>query len=123
VLVVDDDAGVRGVVAAMLARRGYEVIAAADGLDASEMLALAEVDLVVTDVSMPRRSGFELLDELRAQRPHLPVILMTSAPTGHGAREATRLGARGYLTKPVPMVPLLAAVEDAIGPDPTDPAT
>jgi len=119
--VVDDDDGVRGVVTAMLARRGYEVIAAGDGQEASEKLAAAEVDLVVSDVSMPRRTGFELLGELREQRPHVPVILMTSAPTGHGAREATRLGARGYLTKPVPMVPLLAAIEDAIGSGPTDP--
>ena len=81
-LVVDDDAAIREVAAAMLGEEGYKVITAEDGIEALEVVAVSPPDLVITDLCMPRMSGFELLKVLRAQFPRLPVIAISGEFSG-----------------------------------------
>lgn len=76
-LLVDDDAAIREVSVAILAKRGYEVLAAEDGVQALEMLTQSCPDLVITDLRMPRMSGFELLEIMRERFPRLPVIAVS----------------------------------------------
>lgn len=76
-LVVDDETSIREVTSAMLAEQGYEVMTAEDGQQALELLPQFRPDLVITDLRMPRLSGFELLEIMRERFPRLPVIAVS----------------------------------------------
>ena len=109
-LLVDDSVSVRKVVAKLLARAGYRVTTAADGVEATERLRAETFDALLTDLEMPRMSGYELLEEVRA-RPataQLPVVVMTSRAGEKHMQLAFELGATDYLTKPVDETKLLA---------------
>jgi len=104
VLVVEDEEGVREVVGRMLERLGFQVITAEDGIDALERLEdhNDSVAAVLLDLSMPRMSGHEALQQIRERRPEVPVVLM-SGYTEHEV--ASKLldgdsGAVGFLQKP-----------------------
>jgi two-component system sensor histidine kinase ChiS len=113
VLVVDDEPVNREVLAQHLAHQGYEVMLARDG---DEALALLEgegrPDLLVLDVMMPKRSGYEVLERVRADAEHgqLPVILLTARALPEDLARGFSLGANDYLTKPVSLVELEARV-------------
>ncbi len=100
VLIVDDEANLRKVLAATLKREGYDVATAADGDAALEELREGGADVVVTDLVMPQRDGLSLLREIQARSPEIPVIVITAHGTVDSAVEALRLGAFDYITKP-----------------------
>ena len=79
VLLVDDDGRLRVVLSAMLAHTGYQVRTAWDGVSALLEIETGVPDIVVSDLNMPRMSGFELLSVLRAQFPAVPLIAMSGA--------------------------------------------
>lgn len=111
VLVVDDEAAVRRFAARVLARDGFEVLEANDGVDALELLKVASppVDIVVTDIVMPRLNGVELMEALSVSHPGLPVILMS----GYATAALSELGIAtpcSILNKPFPAERLLAEV-------------
>ena len=99
-LFVDDEPDMREAAAQWLGLAGFEVVLACDGGDAIERLRGGDIDVVITDIRMPRRDGMALLDAVLEQYPGLPVILLT----GHGnvplAVEAMRRGAFEFLEKP-----------------------
>lgn len=108
VLLVDDSLSVRKVVAQMLRKAGHQVVTAADGQEALELLQQQPFQAVVTDLEMPRMSGFELLEEVR-RRPnlaHLPIAVLTTRASAKHRDLATQLGANAYLTKPADEVEL-----------------
>ncbi len=108
VLLVDDSLSVRKVVAQMLRKAGHLVVTAADGQEALELLEQQAFQAVVTDLEMPRMSGFELLEEVR-RRPnlsHLPVAVLTTRASTKHRDLAVELGANAYLTKPADEVEL-----------------
>jgi len=100
VLIVDDELNIRRVLAAMLAREGYEVTAAADGEQALAVLQKTPVHVVVTDLLMPRMGGMELLERLATEFPDVPVIVITAHGTVDSAVQALKAGAFDYVTKP-----------------------
>ncbi|HVY61318.1 MAG TPA: HD domain-containing phosphohydrolase [Planctomycetota bacterium] len=100
VLVIDDEAVVRNLMVEILSRAGYEAIAADSARGALELLDDPELALVVSDIVMPGLSGFELLDEVHARRPSLPVLLVTGSGTEDNLQEALAHGAAGLITKP-----------------------
>ncbi len=100
VLIVDDELNIRRVLAAMLAREGYEVTAAADGEQALAVLQKTPVHVVVTDLVMPRLGGLELLARVAAEFPDVPVIVITAHGTVDSAVQALKAGAFDYITKP-----------------------
>jgi DNA-binding NtrC family response regulator len=111
VLVVDDEAAVRRFAVRVLARDGFEVLEANDGVDALELLKAANspVDIVVTDIVMPRLNGVELMEALSVSHPGLPVILMS----GYATAALSELGIAtpcSILNKPFPADRLLAEV-------------
>jgi chemosensory pili system protein ChpA (sensor histidine kinase/response regulator) len=112
VLVVDDSLTVRRVTQRLLAREGYRVALAKDGLDALERLAEERPAVVLSDIEMPRMDGFDLLRNIRAEQRWngLPVIMITSRIAQKHRDHATELGADHYLGKPYAEEELLGLV-------------
>jgi chemosensory pili system protein ChpA (sensor histidine kinase/response regulator) len=103
VMLVDDSVSIRKFVGQMLEKAGLRVVTAIDGQDALDQLVERGVDVVVTDLEMPRLNGYALIEDLR-RRPatrEVPVIVMTTRAGEKHAGLARRLGVRHYITKPV----------------------
>jgi len=123
VVVADDSISVRKFVGRMLEKNGYRVKLAADGLEAAELVAQHGCHLVITDLEMPRMTGYELMVQLR-QSPttrRIPVMVVTSRAGAKHRDRAIKEGAAAFLTKPVQEDQLLAAVEQLIGTEATRP--
>lgn len=99
VLVVDDEASVRGLLKKLLSRQGHTVLGAADGVEAIEMLSDTEVDLVILDMIMPRKDGYATLTELRGGWPDLPVLL-SSGYSEETVLNKAKEQVQGFLKKP-----------------------
>jgi DNA-binding response OmpR family regulator len=102
VLVVDDEPHLLRLVQFRLEREGYDVVTAVDGQSALDSVFESRPDLCLLDVVMPRRSGWEVLQELRADErsADLKVIMLTARATEADIETGMRLGADDYLTKP-----------------------
>jgi len=103
ILIVDDEQNMRVALFEALSRNGHEVSVAENGRMALEMIARTPPDLVVTDIKMPGMDGLELLRQIKALRPELPVVIMTGFATVDTAVEAMKQGAFDYLLKPFPV--------------------
>lgn len=117
VIVADDSISVRKFVGRMLEKNGYRVMLASDGLEAAELVAQHGCHLVVTDLEMPRMTGYELMAQLR-QNPgtrRIPVMVVTSRAGAKHRDRAMKEGAAAFLTKPVQEDQLVAAVEQLMG--------
>jgi chemosensory pili system protein ChpA (sensor histidine kinase/response regulator) len=112
VLVVDDSLTVRRVTQRLLAREGYRVSLAKDGLEALELLAQERPTVVLSDIEMPRMDGFDLVRNIRADQKlaGLPVIMITSRIAQKHRDYAAELGVNHYLGKPYREEELLALV-------------
>jgi two-component system response regulator FlrC len=110
ILVVEDDNALREALADTVRFAGYAVRTAADGREALEVLDRENIDLVVSDVRMQPMDGHALLQQIRARRPGLPVLLMTAFGTIQQAVEALHQGASDYLVKPFEAEALLARI-------------
>jgi len=114
VLVVDDDDGVREALHLVLDAE-FDVMVATHGRAALGAVRAQHVDLVLLDILMPDVDGLEILQEIKALAPDLPVIMMTAVKTVRTTVAAMKLGAADYLTKPFQEDELLAAIRRAIG--------
>lgn len=111
ILLVDDDAGVRFALTEVLHDRGYRVICASSGAQA--LTSLDGVDVVVTDLSMPGMDGLELVSQIAARAPALPVILLTAHGSEDMVRIAASRGACGCLGKPFDIDEIARVIERA----------
>ena len=116
ILVVDDDAGTRAVLAEMLSRLGYQVHEAPDGLSVSTALQAGDFsfDVVVLDWKMPGLDGLSVLEQLRTFAPESSAILISIAADDQLRIEALSLGAFAVLRKPVRFEALVSLVERAL---------
>jgi chemosensory pili system protein ChpA (sensor histidine kinase/response regulator) len=117
VMLVDDSVSIRKFVGQMLEKAGFQVVTAIDGQDGLEQLLDRTVDVVVTDLEMPRVNGYALIEDLR-RRPatrEVPVIVMTTRAGDKHADLARRLGVRHYITKPVDEQSFVRVVESVAG--------
>jgi chemosensory pili system protein ChpA (sensor histidine kinase/response regulator) len=117
IVLADDSISVRKFVGRMLEKAGYRVKLACDGLEALEIVSQGGVDLIISDLEMPRTNGYELLMHLR-QDPNLrtiPVMVVTSRAGEKHRERAVAEGARGFLVKPVQEDQLIASVAQLIG--------
>jgi chemosensory pili system protein ChpA (sensor histidine kinase/response regulator) len=117
IVIADDSISVRKFVGRMLEKNGYRIKLAADGLEAAELVAQHGCHLVITDLEMPRMTGYELMAQLR-QSPatrRIPVMVVTSRAGAKHRDRALKEGASAFLTKPVQEDQLLAAVEQLLG--------
>lgn len=100
VLVVDDEKSIRDTISAFLLREGHQVWTAENGLVALNILSAQKIDIVISDIVMPKISGVSLLREIHDKFPDIIVILITGEPTIETASEAVRSGAFDYIPKP-----------------------
>lgn len=111
ILVVDDVADLRHLLAMQLQWAGYEVLQAGDGQTGFDLARRQDVDLVISDKEMPGGDGFELLQRLRAADVQRPVIFIMTGSPGPVAELAHALGAEAVFVKPFPVAMLLEAVK------------
>jgi DNA-binding response OmpR family regulator len=110
VLVVEDDREIRQMVALYLRRAGLNVVTAANALEATRAIEIDRPDLMVLDVMMPGRDGFELLADLRLHGNQVPVVMLSALCTADDVALGMRLGADDYITKPFTRAELLSRV-------------
>ncbi|MEE9382779.1 MAG: response regulator [Nannocystaceae bacterium] len=117
VLVVDDAAFSRGMICRFLGAAGYATLQAKDGIEALEVLENCQpgqIELIVTDMLMPRMTGSELLKELARLGVSVPTIVLTADIQATTREKCTRLGCAAFMNKPVTAEPLRMAVETAL---------
>ncbi len=114
VLIAEDEKNIREGLGQALEMDGYETYLAADGEEALRLFEEEEIDLVVTDLKMPRLSGEELLRRIVADHPTIPVIILTGHGTIETAVKAMRDGAYDFLTKPLNLDRLSLLVKRAL---------
>jgi len=115
VLVVDDEASIRDLLAKTLALTDYDVDVAPDGRAGLDRLRLREYHLLIADLKMPGLDGLSFIREAKRYRADLPVIVITGYSTESSAIEAANMGVAGYLTKPFRVPQVLAAAARALG--------
>ena len=103
VLVADDDPFYREIAVASLVDAGYDVVSAADGKEALELIASAAPDVAIVDVEMPEMSGLEVLSHVRSSSSHrhLPVLVITGNDDTESIQSAYEAGATSFLAKPL----------------------
>lgn len=114
ILVVDDEAHVRSMIAATLERQGYEIMVAAGGREALDALEQESFELILTDIVMQEGNGLALLESIHDQNPNLPVIMVTAIHDISVAIDSMRRGAYDYLLKPFERDHLVATVQRAL---------
>ncbi|MGO8703496.1 MAG: sigma-54-dependent transcriptional regulator [Candidatus Brocadiia bacterium] len=114
ILLVEDDASLRRVMEFQLAEKGYAVRTAGDGEQALRRFREEPPDLVVTDMTLPRVGGLELLRAVKREAPRVPVIVITAFGTIETAVQAMRDGAFHYVTKPISNEELALVVAKAL---------
>ena len=114
ILLIEDDPGIVMTLRRLLRDEGHEVLVETQGDSGLARARAEEFDVVLTDMKLPGLNGLDLVRELHALKPRLPIILMTAHGTFETAIQATKSGAFDYLLKPFEMPEFLAAVEKAI---------
>lgn len=117
ILLVEDEAGVRGLAKRVLTQRGYRVLEAADGAIALRLAAghVGEIDLVLTDVEMPNLGGRGMVEELKELSPDMRVLFMSGYPKEEVFPEPARARRIPYLQKPFTAEALCNEVRSALG--------
>jgi len=116
IMVVDDSLTVRKITSRLLAREGYQVVLAKDGVDALEQLIDVVPDVMLSDVEMPRMDGFDLVRNVRADErlKELPIIMITSRTADKHRNYALEIGANQYLGKPYDEEELLRLIAEYV---------
>ncbi|GIL37862.1 response regulator [Roseiterribacter gracilis] len=121
ILIVDDDRHTCELLRHILEAASHEVQTAYDGSDAAQLFRTQTFDLVMTDIYMPERDGFDVMRDVRKQQPNVPIIIFTGQRDLHfdPLKMADRLGADMVMRKPIVRATVLSAVEQVLnGPRP-----
>ena len=122
ILVIEDDAAIRQGIVDALEFEGYAVLQADNGTDGLRIGMQADYDLMLLDLVLPGRDGLEILTEVRAARPTVPVIILTAKGAEDDRVHGLRLGADDYVVKPFSVKELLARVNAVLRRSPERPS-
>ena len=114
ILVIDDDATYRSILREFIEKAGHSVTEAENADDGVGIFLKEKIDLVISDLMMPVKSGIDLLQELKRIDPKVLFILITGYPTIDAATAAMKAGAYDFLVKPVEMNQLTAVMKRAL---------
>lgn len=114
ILIVDDEDELRSLLCEAVSGFGHEVFSASDGVEGLRLYKQQEVDLVITDLKMPRMDGLGLLKEIKAIRHDAVVLMITGYPTVDSAVQAIKLGAYDYITKPFKFEEIEVVIQRAV---------
>jgi CheY-like chemotaxis protein len=112
ILLVDDDPAIRQILVRLLAEEDYIVVAAANGVEALALCASAKFDLVLLDLNMPGKDGWETFEQLSSKNPLLPIILITARPNQFFPALASGVGA--LMEKPLDFTRLFHTIRDLL---------
>ncbi len=118
ILVVDDSKTVRNLVSFILKKEGYKVTMAEDGIDGLEKLYSAEkVDLIISDINMPRMDGFKFISNVREQEAYrdLPIVVLSTEGQEKDIQQGISLGANLYMVKPAQPDKMLKNIKMLLG--------
>lgn len=115
VLVVDDESGIRDLLAKTLSLADYDVDTTPDGTSALDRVRAHSYDLLIADLKMPGMDGLTLIRQAKRIKPELAVLIITGYSSESNAIEAVNLGVSGYLTKPFRVPKVLSAAAKALG--------
>lgn len=119
ILLIEDEEGLTITLTDRLVSEGYTVVSAADGLIGFEMAATESFDLIISDVMLPKKNGYDIARDLRQTGITTPILMLTAKGETIDKVLGLKLGADDYLTKPFEMLELLARVEALIRRAPT----
>lgn len=111
ILVVDDDKNLNSGICSFLNSNNFKTISAHNGEEGYSKLGIEEIDLVLSDLQMPKMNGIELLEKIKENKPELPIVIMTAFASVENAVEAMKIGAEDYITKPVNLKELLIKIK------------
>jgi two-component system nitrogen regulation response regulator NtrX len=114
VLIVDDERGIRESLGGILEDEGYDVITAETGDESLRLIESEPIDLVFLDIWLPDRDGVEILEEIKARKDRLPVIMISGHGTVEMAVKATKIGAYDFLEKPLSLERVLLTSQRAL---------
>jgi DNA-binding NtrC family response regulator len=114
ILVVDDEVEICDLLQDFLTQEGYEVFTATNGVEAISLGKQNELDLALLDIKMPEMDGIEVFRKLKKVRRDMGVIILTGYGTLGTAKEAMRLGAYDYLTKPFDLGLVKNVIQEAL---------
>jgi CheY-like chemotaxis protein len=116
VLLIDDMPETMMLLMAYLTDEGYDVITAENGVEAISMLGKQKLDVIISDIMMPKMGGFEFLDKIQNVLPsqRIPLIFMSAKEKNVAEKMALDLGASAFLQKPVSLTVVKATIEAAI---------
>lgn len=111
ILIADDDANIRKLMALLLSKEGFHPLEAKDGIQALSLIENAQVDLVILDIMMPGLNGWELCQEIRRTDANLPLLMVTAKAESAHKVKGFQLGTDDYLTKPFDPLELVMRVK------------
>ncbi len=114
ILIVDDSDDLAHVIADFLSMFGYQVHTAKDGLDALQCLERKAMDIVVSDIHMPRMDGYTLMTEIKNRYPETPIILITGFSVSEAKKMAFEKGANAFVAKPFHLKDLKGVIDSVI---------
>jgi two-component system chemotaxis response regulator CheY len=102
ILTIDDSKTMRDMLMLTLSNNGFEVLQAVDGLDGLDVLGRETVDVVITDINMPKLDGYGVIQHMRerAEYDDLPILVLTTESDNEKKERARKLGATGFIIKP-----------------------
>lgn len=110
-MVVEDDTELRDLFCAVLTERGYQTLPAADGMEALDILEHSYVDLIISDIMMPKLDGFTLTEQLRNANYDMPILIITALDGLEDKRRGFRAGTDDYMVKPIDVNEMVWRVE------------
>jgi CheY-like chemotaxis protein len=111
ILIVDDSQDLTHVIADFLSMYGYQVQTARDGYDALERMNDQQIQIVVSDIHMPRMDGFTLMGEIKTRYPKVPIVLITGFSIVEAQKMAFERGADAFVAKPFKLKDLKSVIE------------
>ena len=113
VMVIDDEIHIRRLIARMLELAGYQVVEAANGPQALQLMRETRPDVITCDIAMPGMNGFQVLEAVKSQpeTAGIPIIMLTALGQEKDANRAMDLGAADYITKPFGSIDLVERIE------------
>ena len=115
ILIAEDDPLISSFIARGLRAHGYAVVVADDGAKAEQLTQTESFDLIILDMALPERSGFQVLQGIRAQQNPIPVLVLTGRPELKDAVARLDVGEDDYMTKPFHFGELLGRVRARLG--------
>lgn len=110
ILVVDDNESIRILISAYLEQAGYDVLHAANGMEALSVLDSKRIDLMIADIMMPGMDGYTLTADLRAARYDFPILMVTAKDSFEDKKKGFHAGTDDYMVKPIDMNEMLLRV-------------